>query len=261
MHDRSQLPDDLGPRRGPHAADLALADRGSSGAPESARSGDPETATGQMPAAVLWDALAADRRDRLARVVAGEFNEVSVGDLALAVEIDTPLAQSDHTRLLRAASLAIQYYRVEDGGRSERVFLKRFAVALQVDARDLEAYVLVLGREIRHREKTGHSPLNELPRLTHTEELAAFAHEEPLALPPAARTKHDPYEYVALAEEGLNNTEITKALGDVSEASVRRGLAAAGYERVVANRHFPREFEDYRVELREPDPENEPERE
>jgi hypothetical protein len=89
----------------------------------------------------------------------------------------------------------------------------------------------VLGREIRHREKTGCSPLNELPQLTDAEEFAAIAHGEPLALPPAARTKHDPSEYVALAEEGLNNTEIARALGDVSEASVRRGLAAAGYRR------------------------------
>lgn len=229
MNDEVQLDAQHAARLAPPSAAPALAAGAAVGRP-----GVPGETHG-LSAAVLMQIAAADRHNRLNRVVAGELNAVSVGDLALAVEIDTPLAQSDHTRLLRAASLVIQYYREEGGGRSERAFLKRFAAALHVDARDLEAYVLVLGREIRHREKTGCSPLNDLPRLTDAEELedelAAIAHGEPLALAPAARTKHDPSEYVALAERGLNNIEVAKALGDVSEASVRRGLAAAGYTR------------------------------
>ena len=55
--------------------------------------------------------------------------------------------------------------------------------------------------------------------------LEAFAIEAP------SRFKHDPSEYVALAEEGLNNTEIAKHFGDVSEATVRRGVASVGYKR------------------------------
>lgn len=234
MHQSPQLHDDLDPRPYLPAAELALADHGSPGAPGRS-SGEDATARRHRPADVLQEAGAADRRARLSRVLAGELNEVEEGDLAIAVELDTPLAQRDHARLLRAASLAIQYYRAQGCGRGVRPFLKRFAAALQVDAGDLEAYVLVLGREIRHREETGASPLNDLPRLTTAEELAdelaAITDGELLALPQAARTKHDPFEYVALAEEGLNNTEIANALGDVSEASVRRGLAAAGYTR------------------------------
>jgi hypothetical protein len=174
---------------------------------------------------------AASRRARLAAVLAGEENEIAASDLALALEIDLPLVQSDHTRLIRAASLAIQSYRVSPGGGTQRAFLKRAAAALQVDARELEAYALVLQREIRHREKTGSSPLADLPRLTGTDELAESPLGKPQALPPGGRAKRDPSEYVALAEQGLNNTEIAKLLGDVSEASVRRGLASAGYER------------------------------
>jgi hypothetical protein len=45
------------------------------------------------------------------------------------------------------------------------------------------------------------------------------------------KPKNDPYVYVDLAEQGLNNTEIADRLGDVSEAAVRRGLRKAGYVR------------------------------
>jgi hypothetical protein len=176
--------------------------------------------------------LTADRGERLARVVAGEANEIDADDVMLAFEVDAPMMQNDHTRLIRAASLAIQYYRVNAGGRSERGFLRRAASVLQVDERALDAYVLVLQGEIRHREKTGSSPLSDLPRLTGADELReSIDDDEPLALPPVSRSRHEPSEYVALAEQGLNNTEIAKQLGDVSEASVRRGLAAVGYER------------------------------
>ena len=54
---------------------------------------------------------------------------------------------------------------------------------------------------------------------------------EPRALPAARRLKHDPSEYVELAKQGLNNTQIARHLGDVSEATVRRGLEAAEYRR------------------------------
>jgi len=178
-----------------------------------------------------YEVLAADRGDRLARVVAGETNEIDADDVLLAFEVDVTAIQHDHTRLIRAASLAIQYYRVNAAGRSERAFLRRAAAVFQVDARALEAYVLVLQREIRHREMTGSSPLTDLPRLTRTDKLREPVADGPLALPPSGSPKHDPSEYVALAEQGLNNTEIANALGDVSEASVRRGLAAAGYRR------------------------------
>jgi hypothetical protein len=175
--------------------------------------------------------LAADRGERLARVVAGETNEIDADDVLLAFEVDSPAMQNDHTRLIRAASLAIQYYQVNAAGRGERAFLRRAASVFQVEEQALEAYVLVLQREIRHREKTGSSPLADLPLLTRADELREPAVEGPLALPPSSSPKHDPSEYVALAEQGLNNTEIAKRLGDVSEASVRRGLAAAGYSR------------------------------
>jgi hypothetical protein len=175
--------------------------------------------------------LTADRGERLAGVVAGDANDIDADDVMLAFEVDLPAMQNDHTRLIRAASLAIQYYRVNPAGRSERAFLRRAAAVLQVDAPALEAYVLVLQREIRYREKNGSGPLSDLPRLIGADELSESVVDRPLALPPSSGPKHEPSEYVALAEQGLNNTEIARQLGDVSEASVRRGLAAVGYER------------------------------
>jgi hypothetical protein len=195
----------------------------------------PETnGAGSHPAPAHCDPyleLAADRGVRLARVVAGEANEIDADDVLLAFEVDLPAMQNDHTRLIRAASLAIQYYRVDPAGRSERAFLRRAAAVLQVDERALDAYVLVLQREISHREKTGSSPLTDLPRLTGADELRESVDDPPLPLPPGSRSRHEPFEYVELAEQGLKNTEIATLLGDVSEASVRRGLAAAGYVR------------------------------
>ena len=67
--------------------------------------------------------------------------------------------------------------------------------------------------------------------LTGTNEFEEQPADEPLALVAGGRPKHHPSEYAALAERGLNNTQIASHLGDVSEASVRRGLAAAGYSR------------------------------
>jgi hypothetical protein len=181
-------------------------------------------------AATVWAEMVEGRRRLLADVIDGRAEEVDVGDLTLAVELDVPQTQSDHMRLLRAASLAIQYQREDPAGRSEAALRKRLALVFGVDAAELGAYELVLGREIRYREKTGSSPLSNLPRLVGAD-LPEPALPEPLALPAGRRSKRDPSEYVALAEEGLNNTEIARRLGDVSEASVRRGLSAAGYER------------------------------
>lgn len=179
-------------------------------------------------AATVWAEMVEGRRRLLADVIDGRADEVDVGDLTLAVELDLPHAQSDHMRLLRAASLAIQYQREDPAGRPEAALRKRLALALGVDAAELEAYTLVLGREIRYREKTGSSPLSNLPRLVGAEPPEQSL-PEPLALPAGRRSKHDPAEYVELAEQGLNNTQIARHLGDVSEAAVRRGLEAADY--------------------------------
>jgi hypothetical protein len=190
------------------------------------RAGLPSHATGTTLEQVLSDELLG----RVADVVAGQVNEIDVDDLVLAVEVWGPLRQADHMRLVRVASLAIQYYRMNPG-HSERAFYKQFAAVCHVDPKELEAYVLVLQREIRYREKNGYSPLGDLPRLIESAQLPDPNVLEALALPAPSRFKHDPSEYVALAEQGLNNTEIAKHLGDVSEAAVRRGLAAVGYER------------------------------
>ncbi len=190
-------------------------------------------APNRLAGATLMAELSQERRTRVADVIEGSSDEIELDELMLAVEVDAPRMRWDHVRLLRAASLAIQYYRENPMGHSERAFLRQFAAAVQVDADELSAYALVLQREIRHREKTGSSSLTDLPRLIkqQSSECEEFA-EALLALPsPTARFKHDPSEYVELAEQGLNNTEIAKHLGDVSEASVRRGLASVGYKR------------------------------
>ena len=183
--------------------------------------------------AALMAQLSQERRGRVADVIDGTCDEIDVGELALAVEIDVPLMRWDHVRLLRAASLAIQYYGEIPTGHAQRALLRKFAEAGQVDVDELSAYILVLQREVRHRERTGSSPLTNLPRLIkewQSSEDEEFA-EALLALPPATRFKHDPSEYVALREQGLNNTEIARHFGDVSEAAVRRGLASVDYPR------------------------------
>jgi hypothetical protein len=43
--------------------------------------------------------------------------------------------------------------------------------------------------------------------------------------------KYEPTVYIELAEKGYTNVDIADALGDVTEASVRRGLRKAGYVR------------------------------
>ena len=181
--------------------------------------------------AALMRELAEGQMSRVSDVIAGKANEIDVDDVMFAVEFVTPLMRTDHMRLLRAASVAIQYYRVNPAGYSEPSFLKRVAATCQVDPEELSAYALVLQREIRYREKTGTSPLTDLPRLINTEDYTASQILDMLPIAPPTRFKHDPSEYVELAEQGLNNTEIARCLGDVSEAAVRRGLAAAGYER------------------------------
>lgn len=176
--------------------------------------------------------MAQEHLGRVADVIAGHADEIELDQLILAAELFCPQMQTDHMRLIRAASLAIQYLRENPWGHSQSEFYKRVARVFQVDAEALKSYVLVLEGEIRHRERTGSSPLSNLPRLIKSaQEFEELDVREALALPPPMRFKHDPSEYVSLAEQGLNNTEIAKYLGDVSEAAVRRGLAAAGYER------------------------------
>ena len=175
--------------------------------------------------------LAEGRMSRVSDVIDGKADEIDVDDVIFAVDLVTPLTRSDHMRLLRAASVAIQYWSyLNPEGYPQPAFLKRVAAALQVDAAELGSYVLVLQREIRYREKTGESPLTSLPRLINTEELAAPEIQDMLAIAPATRFKHDPSVYVELREQGLNNTEVARHLGDVSEAAVRRGLASLDYK-------------------------------
>ena len=134
--------------------------RGPDLAPAWARSSDSSAPASGSAARLTTDDVFAQvvssRRERLSDVLAGRANEFAADDLELAMRIDLALHQSDHTRLIRAASLVIQYRRV-DGSDSERAFLRRASAVLQVDAREFEAYVLVLQREIRHRERMGSS--------------------------------------------------------------------------------------------------------
>lgn len=63
-----------------------------------------------------------------------------------------------------------------------------------------------------------------------------------------ANPKFDPSVYVALREQGLNNYEVAERLG-VSEASVRRGLAKAGYKPYLLPSRF---IEDMELLLEQP---------
>ena len=182
----------------------------------------------------LIDQLTRDRLGRVEDVIAGRADEINVDELTLAIKVDSEILHNDRTRLLRAAGLAIQYYRENPMGLSQDAFLKRLARVFQVDLEAFRSYVLVLQYEIRHRQRTGPSPLGNLPRLIASAERHELDAPELLELRPATRFKHHPSEYVTLAEQGLNNTEIAKHFGDVSEATVRRGLTAAGYRRSPA---------------------------
>lgn len=195
------------------------------------RHDDNAPATRRGGSAAMVRELTAGRMSRVSDVIDGEADEIDVGDVIFAVELVTPLTRSDHMRLLRAASVAIQYWsHLNPGGHHPRpAFLKRVAAALQVDAAELGSYVLVLEREIRYRETTGESPLTSLPRLVDTEPEAPEM-QAMLAIAPATRFKHDPSVYVELREQGLNNSEISRHLGDVSESGVRRGLNSVGYK-------------------------------
>jgi hypothetical protein len=178
----------------------------------------------------FFQRLADNRRERLAEVLAGELNEFDVDELMLMLDLDRPQFHNDHMRLLRAASLAVELYRRRYAGQSRRRFIKNFAAICQVEPDDLEKYALVVDKEIKHRQKTGSGPPDDLPRLTQRQEREAPSlQSERKALPTTSRFKHDPSVYVTLAEQGLNNCEISMHLADVSETSVRRGLTAAGY--------------------------------
>ena len=136
--------------------------------------------TCSVPAALI-DQMARDRLGRVEDVIAGHADEIDVDELTLAIKIDSEILHNDHTRLLRAAGLAIQYHRENPMGLSQAAFLKRLARVFQVDLEAFTSYVLVLQREIRHRQKTGPSPLGNLPRLIASAELR-----------PATRFKHHP---------------------------------------------------------------------
>ena len=116
----------------------------------------------------LAGVVADARRQKIDAVLRGEINELDAGEFMLALEIDTPTMFHDHFRLLRAAKIALDYHdRYPEA--SQRKYIQKVANALQVDAKSLDAYVLVLQNEIRYRRRTGQSPLETLPTLTMTE--------------------------------------------------------------------------------------------
>ena len=75
----------------------------------------PATCRGDS-AAIMRD-LAEGRMSRVSDVIDGKADEIDVDDVIFAVELVTPVMRSDHMRLLRAASVAIQYCsRLDPGG-------------------------------------------------------------------------------------------------------------------------------------------------
>lgn len=170
------------------------------------------------------------RRIRLESVLNGEASELPYDDFMLAVEVDTVRREHNHLRLIRAARLAMLYRPKRPiTSRSRKEYVAHVAATCGVDARDLDAYIPVLGNEMRHRDRTGMSPLENLPTLTWDDGVDVIPIHETPALPHGSAPKHDPSVYVDLREQGYNNCEIAHMLGDVTEASVRRGLNKAGY--------------------------------
>ena len=113
-----------------------------------------------------WTDLAEKhRKQEIEALLAGESHDLSEDEFALLVELDTPLARGDHLRLMRVASLALQYYRTNQTP-NQREFIRKIAATCNVDPDDLKAYCLVLQNEVRYRERTGQPPLETLPRLT-----------------------------------------------------------------------------------------------
>jgi hypothetical protein len=182
----------------------------------------------ENPAAVtrdtLFEELMFERQALLDRVASGAENELDVDELELALQLDLRIRENDHVKLVRVAYLAIQYGGSDapDGG--QRALIQRFARTFRLDPDALRAYALVLQRELRHREKTGATPLADLPRLTGVDEPAAVP-EWP-ALPVAPHANDSPAVCVDMKQQGLANREIGRRLG-VSEATVRRRLVAA----------------------------------
>jgi hypothetical protein len=179
-------------------------------------------------------------RRLLEDILTGETNELDLDRFSVTVELETILKQNNHLRLLRAASLAHQYWPRKFQGDTRQKFLKKIAAACQVDTRQLDAYTIVLGNEISYRERYGSAPLENLPKLSkylpklsRRKEAALSEGIELVALPSGSRAKHESWEYVELAEQGLNNRQIAEHLGDVTEASVRRGLREAHYKRAA----------------------------
>jgi len=165
----------------------------------------------------------------LEEVLRGEADEVGFDDLGMILEFHTPLAREDHLRLIRVASLALQYWeRIGKPRGQQRAFMRKMAAACNVHPDSLASYVLVVSNEMAYRRRMNQSALENLPKLRASDVPKI---EEALALPAAgSQPKHDPEAYVELAETGLNNTEIAARM-DVSEAAVRRGLRKAGFQR------------------------------
>jgi hypothetical protein len=195
---------------------------------------------------VFYFAVAEEKRRKdLEDVLTGEANELPLDYFSLVVELDIPGRQSDHLRLLRVANLALQYYgpglsNVTPTTRQK--LLKNIALACQVNPNELDAYVVVLGNEIRYREQNGSGPLENLPTLSKSENLPKLSTMEKtalsegielLALPSGSRAKHESWEYIELAEQGFNNRESAEILEDTTESSVRRGLKKGGYKRAA----------------------------
>lgn len=168
------------------------------------------------------------RLEQLEAVLNGMSLEIDATDLMLAIEADTTLRKFDHHRLIRAAALAVDYWKKHASqNQPEKKFIEQFALACGADATALGSYCLVVGNEIRDRKKTGKSPLEALPSVVDNARSGTIE-AETLALSRGSTPKHSPAVYVELWEQGLGPTAIADRLGDVSEASVRRGLKKAG---------------------------------
>ncbi len=100
----------------------------------------------------LLAAMAEDRRQSLEAVITGDANELDFDKFWWVVELGTPLMLSDHQRLQRAASLAIQYYRKNPAGHKQPKFMRMVAAACQVDAKELPEYVRLQQKENEYRK-------------------------------------------------------------------------------------------------------------
>jgi hypothetical protein len=182
--------------------------------------------------------MEARRWKSLEDVLTGATSELDAFDFWQLVEVDTPVAQGDHQRLCVTAELAIQYWRKNPEGHSQSKLIRKVAIACHVDPTQLDHYISVLQNDKNYRNRTGSPPLENLPtlveevKLVEKAKLEPPAAVEPLALPMGTPPDDDLWEYVELAEQGYNNTQIGKMAGR-NESTVRRKLAKAGYQRAA----------------------------